>query len=64
MKNYFITHNTHQYLFMTMIKLNLILKCSILILKFSNCGDYGPKLYIGPWALSEDTNKSEETNIT
>ena len=36
MKNYFITHNTHQYLFMTVIKLNLIIKCSDLILKFSN----------------------------
>ena len=36
MKNYFITHDTHQYLFMIVIKLNLILKCSVLILIFSH----------------------------
>ena len=36
MKNYFITHNTHPYLFMIVIKLNLILKCSVLILTFSH----------------------------
>ena len=29
-----------------------------------SCGDYGPKKCIGPWTLSENTNKSEERNTT
>ena len=44
MKNYFITHDTHQYLFMIVIKLNLILKCNVLILIFSQYTSITKKL--------------------
>ena len=30
---------------------------------FCTCGDNGPESYIGPWALSEDVEWTEEEQI-
>ena len=37
--------------------------CLVISNNYTNCRGKGPRLYIGPWILSEDSDTSEEEQI-